>query len=123
MRDALIRLRENEPLQLILWPILGALATILVARGIVSDDVVSVVMAAAVAILGGSGVIAARSQVTAPAHLPGAVADGARSAVERVRGQVADVLGDPGVAALDQIDGMIQAIASERSGRHGRPGH
>lgn len=121
MPGALTRLRENEPLQLILWPTLGAIATILVGKGVIDRDGASLLMAVAVTILGGSGIMAARDRVTPDAHLPDAVAAGAQSAINRVRGQVGDTLGDSGLAALDQIEGMIQAAAT-RTGRHERHG-
>ncbi|MFC9436926.1 hypothetical protein [Nocardia sp. NPDC057030] len=117
MRAYLTRLRENEPLQLILWPVLGAITTILVARGVIGDDMASVITAVAVAVLGGSGVIAARSQVTPAGHLPDAVAAAGVGAIERLRGQVADTLGQPGVDVLDQIQIMMAAAPPPQTGR------
>lgn len=119
--NVLTRLRENEPLQLIMWPVLGAAVAILVAKGVVTDDLASVIVAAAVAVLGGSGVVAARSQVTSPAHVSFAAAQAATSAVEHLRGQIADTHGQPGVEVLDYLQAMLAARAFvPRSGRHGR---
>lgn len=122
--NLLARLRENEPLQLVMWPVLGAVVTILVAKGVIDDDLASVIMAAAVAVLGGSGVVAARSQVTPAAHVRFAAAQAASSAVERLRGQVADTLGQPGSDVLDQIKFMLAARAfiPHDMGAHRNPG-
>jgi hypothetical protein len=115
------RLRENEPLQLVMWPTLGAVASILVAKGVIDADVAALIMALAVAVLGGAGIVAARSQVTPEGHMPAAVAAGAVAAVERLRGQVADTLGQPGIDVLDQVQIMVAAVeTTPRRKRHGR---
>lgn len=118
--DLLNRLRENEPVQLILWPVLGAVTAILVAKGVIDDDLASVITAVAVAVLGGSGVMAARSQVTPPGHLPVVAAQAASSAAEALRGQVADNHGQPGVDALNYLQAMLAAKALATKSRHER---
>lgn len=116
MSDLLTRLRENEPLRLVLWPVILGTVGLLVGHGVVDTDGASIITGIAVLILGGGGLETARSQVTPGAHIADAVA---RTA-EQLRGPVADTLGEPGLTALDQVTAMVEAAVSQppSTGRH-----
>lgn len=115
MSDFLGKLRANEPLRLILWPIILGLVGYLVTKGTIDTNAADLITAVALLILGGSGIEAARMRVTAGAHVIDAVA----ATIEQVRGRVADALGQPGIDALTHLEQMLQTTAEGR-GAHER---
>lgn len=113
MSSYLAKLRDNEPVRLILWPALAILTGWLVTKGVIGTDAADLITAGALLILGGGGIEAARTRVTAGAH----VTDAVTATIDHVRDRVADSLGQPGVDALAHLEEMLQAVAEGR-GQH-----
>lgn len=113
MIDYLRGLRGNEPVRLILWPALIALVGWLVARGTIDTNAADLITALAMLILGGSGIEAARLQVTPGTHVTTAV----EATIDQARDQVGEVLGQPGLDALAKVQELLQSSGEPR-GRH-----
>lgn len=106
-------LRRNEPLRLVLWPILVAAVSVLVTDGVISTDAADLITAVALLIFGGTGIEAVRLKVTPGGH----IADAVTAVIEQVREQVGTTLGQPGLDALSHVEQAL-AAAAEGRGRH-----
>lgn len=94
---------DSEPVRTRAYPLVAAMVAYLAIRGVIDGDAMNMILAVAGTIFGATATETARAQVTPAAH----IAVAAKAAIEQVRGQVGESLGQPGLDALEQLEATL----------------
>lgn len=116
---ALAWVRANEPVRLLVYPVLVALVGYLVVRGTIDADMAQIVTAAIALVLGVPFAEAARARVTPNTKVPAAATAAARTALDELERLAAQRLGPAGLDILNQVRNQIGLPArDDTSPRH-----
>lgn len=118
MIRALAWLRANEPLRLLLYPLLVAVVGWLVVRGTITADIGEIAAAVLALLLGVPATEAVRARVTPNGRIPAAAAAAARTALDEVERTVADRFGPSAANVVRQAREEIERAQQPDTGRH-----
>lgn len=108
---ALAALRANEPVRLLLYPVLVGAVGYLAIKGVIDADAAKLIAAALGLLLGGAVTETARANVAPKDRVPAAAAAAARAALDDVEQAVTDMSGPALAAAVRAAREQIERAA------------